>query len=421
MPDDLSLDPELRDIALRYFAAVEASRVPSSLTVADPSLERGRRGFGLGRGLATVAVFAAVCAVLIVVVVAGRSIRATSPTRTAQGGPSSRVCPSLAAVPREGPVPPRSAAAMAYDGATGQLVLFGGDTSNGKGVALGDTWIWNGTTWSQRDVSPSPPGRIGAAMAYDPASRQLLLFSGTGATPEDDTWIWDGVAWHEVRPATNPPPRTDAAIAYDPAIGRIVMFGGWNPDSSGQPMYDDTWTWDGTNWTKLLPSTAPPARAEAVMAYDVVSRALVMFGGEGDVAPYSNETWVFDGRAWALAHFPSGAAQPAARDATVMAADDANHTIVLFGGEESGGNNNDTWTWNGSEWMQVHPRNAPPARGVETESGMMAYDPELHVDVLYGGPVANPQGSLGDTWTWNGLNWTEVANNGPGQPARGSC
>jgi hypothetical protein len=421
MPDDLSLDPELRAIALRYFAAVEMSRVPSSLTVADPSLERGRRGFGLGRGLATVAVFAAVCAVLIVVVVVGRSIRATSPARTAQGATSPSVCPSLAAVPREGPVPPRSAAAMAYDGATGQLVLFGGDTVNGKGVALGDTWIWNGTTWSQDDVSPSPAGRIGAAMAYDPASKQLLLFSGTGGTPQDDTWIWDGVAWHQLRPATSPPPRTDAAIAYDPSIGRIVMFGGWNPASSGQPMYDDTWTWDGTNWTKLLPSTAPPARAEAVMAYDAVSHTLVMFGGEGEVTPYSNETWVFDGRAWSLAHFPLGATQPAARDATVMAADDANQTIVLFGGEENGGNNNDTWIWNDSEWIQVHPRNVPPARGVQTESGMMAYDPELRVDVLYGGPVANPQGSLGDTWTWNGVNWTEVANNGPAQRARGSC
>jgi Kelch motif len=320
-------------------------------------------------------------------------------------------------------VPPRSAAAMAYDDATGQLVLFGGDIFNGKDVALADTWIWNGTTWSQRDVSPSPAGRIGAAMAYDPASKQLLLFSGagTGGTSEDDTWIWNGLAWHEARPATNPPPRTDAAIAYDPLIGRIVMFGGWNPVSGEQSMYDDTWTWDGTNWTKLLPSTSPPARAEAVMAYDVVSNTLVVFGGEGDVTPYSNQTWTFDGHAWELAHFRLGATQPAARDATVMAADDANQTIVLFGGEESGGNNNDTWIWNGFEWVQVHPRNTPPARGVETESGMMTYDPELGVDVLYGGPVANPQGSLGDTWTWNGSNWTEVSNNGPVQPARGGC
>lgn len=69
---------------------------------------------------------------------------------------------------------------MAYDDATGQVVLFGGDRDNGKGVGLADTWIWSGTTWSQRVVSPSPPGRYGAAMAYDPATKQVVLFSGIG-------------------------------------------------------------------------------------------------------------------------------------------------------------------------------------------------------------------------------------------------
>ena len=69
----------------------------------------------------------------------------------------------------------------------------------------------------------------------------------------------------------------------------------------------------------------------------------------------------------------------------------------------------------------MHPRNAPPARGVEDESGMMTYDAKRGVDVLYGGPIGNPQESLGDTWTWNGTNWAEVSNNGPLPPARDSC
>ena len=74
MPDDALLDPELRAVALRYFAAAETSPVPTSLTVAHPSLERDR-GFGVGRGLATVAVFAAMCVALTVVVVVGRNVR----------------------------------------------------------------------------------------------------------------------------------------------------------------------------------------------------------------------------------------------------------------------------------------------------------------------------------------------------------
>ncbi len=420
MADDNLLNPELRDVASRYFAAVEKSPVPSSLTVANASLAHDRRGFGLGRGLATVALFAAVCVALTIVVVVGRNIRTSSPTQPAQAGPSSGVCPSPAAIPRNGPEPPRSAAAMAYDDATGQVVLFGGDTFNGKDVALADTWIWDGKTWSQRVVSPSPPGRIGAAMAYDAASKQLVLFSGAGTlgAPEDDTWIWNGVAWHQVRPATSPPARTDAAIAYDPAIDKIVLFGGWKPGENAK--YGDTWTWDGTNWTKLSPTydAASPA-AEAVMAYDTVNHYLVMFGGLH--AQATNEMFAFVDDEWGNVTFPTGAKQPAARDATVMASDDANRTIVLFGGEETGGSANDTWTWNGSEWTQVHPRNSPPARGVEDESAMMTYDTKLGVDVLYGGPIGNPQESLGDTWTWNGTNWTEVSNNGPAPPVKGGC
>jgi hypothetical protein len=264
-------------------------------------------------------------------------------------------------------------------------------------------------------------------MAYDPVSKQLLLFSGSrsGGAPADDTWIWNGVSWHDARPATNPPPRTDAAVAFDPVLKEIVMFGGWIPVSGGTSgMRDDTWAWDGTDWTELHPAAVPSARAESVMAYDAVSHMLLMFGGIA--TDTTNETWLFNGRTWTQVHFPKGAPQPAARDATQMAADGANHTVVLFGGEEVDGMQsvaaaNDTWTWDGSAWMQVHPLHVPPARGVEEDSGMMTYDTKLGVVVLYGGPINNPQEALGDTWTWNGTTWTEVANNGPVPRQRQGC
>ena len=40
----------------------------------------------------------------------------------------------------------RIGAAMTYDAATGNVVLFGGEDSNG--VALSDTWLWDGNTWT---------------------------------------------------------------------------------------------------------------------------------------------------------------------------------------------------------------------------------------------------------------------------------
>ena len=46
--------------------------------------------------------------------------------------------------PGRQPARPRDYASMAYDPATGQLVLFGGY----DGGFLDDTWTWNGTTWT---------------------------------------------------------------------------------------------------------------------------------------------------------------------------------------------------------------------------------------------------------------------------------
>src|SRR6266705_3485334 len=59
--------------------------------------------------------------------------------------------------------------AMAYDTARGRVVLFGGydGTSN-----LGDTWEWDGTTWTQR-ASSGPPG---GEMVYDAARGRVVLF-----------------------------------------------------------------------------------------------------------------------------------------------------------------------------------------------------------------------------------------------------
>ena len=64
---------------------------------------------------------------------------------------------------------------MAYDAATGTVVLFGGDGSSGD---LGDTWTWNGTTWTEQTPATSPPARESATMAYDAATGTVVLFGG---------------------------------------------------------------------------------------------------------------------------------------------------------------------------------------------------------------------------------------------------
>ncbi|MHB1988456.1 MAG: kelch repeat-containing protein, partial [Acidimicrobiales bacterium] len=74
----------------------------------------------------------------------------------------------------------RHGASMAYDPATGNMVLFGGGSGDLPPILSGDTWNWNGTTWAQQSPATSPPARFGASMAYDPATGNMVLFGGEG-------------------------------------------------------------------------------------------------------------------------------------------------------------------------------------------------------------------------------------------------
>ncbi len=118
------------------------------------------------------------------------------------------------------------------------------------------------TTWTQLSPATSPPARDFASMAYDPATGQMVLFGGMGIGGSylDDTWTWNGTTWTQQYPATSPSARDGASMAYDPATGQMVLFGG---DAVSSSNLDDTWTWNGTTWTQLSPATSPPARAGA--------------------------------------------------------------------------------------------------------------------------------------------------------------
>jgi len=80
---------------------------------------------------------------------------------------------------------------MAYDAATGDVVMFGG-VERFTGT-YGGTWTWNGSAWTQQHPAVSPPSRADAAMAYDAATGDVVLFGGHGDgshTACSDTWIW---------------------------------------------------------------------------------------------------------------------------------------------------------------------------------------------------------------------------------------
>jgi hypothetical protein len=42
------------------------------------------------------------------------------------------------------------------------------------------TWTWDGSTWTKQAPTTSPPAEEEASMAYDAATRNVVLFGGRG-------------------------------------------------------------------------------------------------------------------------------------------------------------------------------------------------------------------------------------------------
>ena len=132
---------------------------------------------------------------------------------------------------------------MAYDPDTDDVVMFGGAGTGGS--LLDDTWLWNGTSWSEAMPAQSPPARYMAQMAWDPQSHRVILLGGTGGSgcnAQDggvvssgpapgaciqlqDAWAWDGTTWDQVDLGQGPDEvgghsLAGAELATDPADGR---------------------------------------------------------------------------------------------------------------------------------------------------------------------------------------------------------
>ena len=75
------------------------------------------------------------------------------------------------------------------------------------------------------------------------------------------------VNWSQLSPASSFTPRSYAAVAYDAVSRKIVVFGGFNTTG----YLNDTWTFDGTTWTQVQIATAPTLKECTTVAIDSIS------------------------------------------------------------------------------------------------------------------------------------------------------
>jgi hypothetical protein len=167
------------------------------------------------------------------------------------------------------------------------------------------------------------------------------MFGGTStgnfANALNDTWVWDGTNWTLKSPATVPPAAYGPALADGPT--GPVLFGGID---SGGNASSQTFVWDGTNWNLQSPVISPPARGLAGMVYDSQSGVTILFGGLSGTSQLQ-DTWQWDGHQWTQLN---PAAVPAPRSNIGLSYDSAYNQVIVFGGQ-SAPELGDTWTLGG--------------------------------------------------------------------------
>jgi hypothetical protein len=224
-------------------------------------------------------------------------------------------------------------------------------------------------------------------LTYDSSRHRVVLFGGYGGGEKAETWEYDGTNWVKINPVHSPSSRQDGAITFDSARNRVVFFGGYHTGTGGM---NDTWEYDGVDWSQIVTANAPSTRYYTGMTFDSVRNKVVLFGGLGAGTTRYNDTWEYNGTNWTQL---SIATSPAARETWQnMVFDNLKGRVVLFGGRDANSAMlNDTWEFNGIDWIQRNYVGKPSARFTFG----ITYDTTSSKTILFGGLNG---GALGETW-----------------------
>jgi hypothetical protein len=390
----------------------------------------------------------------------------------ASSGSAAAVTASLQGLTWSALSPPKSppglvGASAAYDSTNSTIVLFGGHLATGQLSA--QTWVWDGSTWSQAAAfGASPAPRELASMAFDTALNppQLILFGGRGDDGAllDDTWAWNGSSWNQLPTTSAPGGREGAAMTADDA-GQVVLFGGYGqttpaasstttttttPTTTGPSTSTTTTTLPATSTTTVptpsttsptatttsvpdtttttTPTTTPPDTSGSTAPATSVPPGAA--GADGTFRPdltaaiaapqVLDDTWVLT-RSDEWVQVATPVHPPPTTDASI--ATNASGQTMMFGGSgrapgdsQTAGTTRQTWLYLGGTWSKVKLAAAPSAR----QDASLAYDAALGVTVLFGGD--GPAGTLADTWVWDGATWQRVTPaSAPGARSEGTA
>src|SRR5216684_4464384 len=159
-------------------------------------------------------------------------------------------------------------------------------------LASRDTWEFDGTTWTQ--AADNGPDVAKPLLVYDRARNKVLMLA-TDTAFATHMYSYDAGAksWTELKPTLLPPCVNEGMADYDTTRNLVVYTGG---SCSSSTSLDETYEWDGSNWTKVTLNSDDGRVFGAAMAYDQAHQVMVLFGGLFTVTRY--QTYIYTGGGW---------------------------------------------------------------------------------------------------------------------------
>jgi hypothetical protein len=284
-------------------------------------------------------------------------------------------------------------------------------TSTGGPPALdASTWAFTGSEWTTVSGAQAVPSfnALNSALVYDSRRHREVLAAGAimagNALMHQGTWEFDGQAWNAVStPHSLPFLSQNVSAAYSPELQATVLIDPCLGSIDKAP--NDTLLFDGVDW-RLVNSAHSPG-CSSVLAYSPNRHSIIALS----LTDY--RTWRFDGIDWTPIT-SGGGPSPAVttgmgRQAPAVALDPKRDSWVVFGGSDGGTGFGDTWTGNAVGWVKQPSMLSPLGRLGGRGRTWMAWDSKLGQLVLFGGQATVSGPDLGDTWSWNGRSWTQLA------------
>jgi hypothetical protein len=284
---------------------------------------------------------------------------------------------------------------VADDPAMHRVVLFGGVDS------YAETWLWDGNRWSRAQPRTSPPGRFQATAAYDPETRLVMLFGGRLPSGQilNDTWAWSGATWRELGGgAGSQPPGDGALMAWDNATREMVLVAPAAHATGGE-----TWVWSGSRWSRQRGGKPPPTPIAGEMAFDSGSNALLLVSALSPPLGPGVTTWRFDGRDWQ--RLPATPPQGTAG----LALDPISRSLLLCS-DPTPEAFAQLWRWSGGGWVSVPQSNLTIEQGVEVTD----LDRGEFLMFGFEAPPAQFTPQPVRVWAWGGHAWQQPGSSGAG-------